>query len=49
MDEIHKLRLFNKLKSVCRYNTVDNRKESSAEHSWSCLIIVDFFIYYVLK
>lgn len=41
---IHKLRIFNKLKSVYRFNSVGKRKESSAEHSWSCLIIADFFL-----
>lgn len=44
MDNINKFRLFNKLKSVYRFNSVENRKESSAEHTWSCLILADFFI-----
>ncbi|MDO8499111.1 MAG: HD domain-containing protein [bacterium] len=44
MDEINKLRIFNRLKSVYRSNSVNNRKESSAEHSWSCLILADFFL-----
>lgn len=44
MEDIHKFRVFNKLKSVYRFNSVDKRKESSAEHSWSCLILADFFI-----
>src|SRR3989344_2474871 len=41
---IHKFRTFNKLKSVYRKNSVANRKESSAEHSWSCLLLADFFL-----
>jgi len=44
MDEINKLRLFNQLKSINRINSVSNRKESSAEHSWSCLILADYFL-----
>lgn len=42
--EINKFRIFNKLKSIYRFNSVDNRKESSAEHSWSCLILADYFL-----
>ncbi|MDD3263959.1 MAG: HD domain-containing protein [Candidatus Nanoarchaeia archaeon] len=44
MEDIHKFRIFNKLKTVYRFNSVENRKESSAEHSWSCLILADFFL-----
>ncbi len=44
MENINKLRTFNKLKSVYRLNTVEKRKESSAEHSWSCLMLADFFL-----
>ncbi len=33
IDDIHKFRLFNKLKSVYRFSSVDLRKESSAEHT----------------
>lgn len=44
MKKIHQFRYFNKLKSVYRYNSVENRKESSAEHSWSCLILADYFL-----
>lgn len=43
-DDINKYRIFNKLKSVYRAASVDNRKESSAEHSWGCLILADFFL-----
>jgi len=32
------------LKSVYRECSVENRKESSAEHSWSCLILADYFL-----
>lgn len=44
MDEINKLRVFNKLKSTYRFAKVEDRNESSAEHSWGCLIMADFFI-----
>lgn len=44
MEDINKFRVFNKLKSVYRANSVDIRKESSAEHSWSCLLLADFFL-----
>jgi putative hydrolase of HD superfamily len=36
-----------KLKTVERGLHVGNRKESSAEHSWSCLLIVDLVIDYL--
>ncbi len=44
MEEINKFRVFNKLKKIYRFNSVDDRKESSAEHSWSCLILADYII-----
>lgn len=44
MNELLKFRKFNELKNVYRMNSVSTRKESSAEHSWSCLMLADFFI-----
>ena len=44
MEDIHKFRIFNKLKTIYRFNSVEDRKESTAEHSWSCLILADFFL-----
>lgn len=44
MENINKLRTFYQLKNVERANTVSGRKESSAEHSWSCLILADYFM-----
>jgi len=44
IEEILKLKTFNRLKLVYRRNTVGDRKESSAEHSWSCLILADYFL-----
>lgn len=44
IEGIHKFRTFNKLKRIYRKNSVGDRKESSAEHSWSCLLLADFFL-----
>lgn len=44
MEEINKFRTIYELKKVYRANSVENRKESSAEHSWSCLVLADYFI-----
>jgi len=44
METINKLRTFYHLKNVERACSVGGRKESSAEHSWSCLILADYFL-----
>lgn len=44
IEEILKLKTINKLKFVSRRNSVGERKESPAEHSWSCLILADYFL-----
>ena len=44
MNEVERLRVINKLKSIYRFASLGDRKESSAEHSWSSLIIADFFL-----
>jgi putative hydrolases of HD superfamily len=44
MVDINEFRTIYKLKSVYRLNTVDNRHESSAEHSWSCLVLADYVL-----
>lgn len=44
MEELNKLRKFYELKNVERACSVSGRKESSAEHSWSCLILADYFL-----
>ncbi|MBU0460896.1 MAG: HD domain-containing protein [Nanoarchaeota archaeon] len=44
MKDIHQLRKFYKLKEIERAGPVGKRKESSAEHSWSCLILADYFL-----
>ena len=43
MHDIHKFRTIYKLKSVYRLNTVDDsRHESSAEHTWSAMVLADY-------
>jgi len=49
MDELDKFRVIYKLKGVYRNSTVGNRRESSAEHSWSCLLLADFLLDFVDK
>ena len=44
IDDIQKLRIINKLKTTYRFSTVENRKESTAEHTWSAMIWADFFL-----
>lgn len=44
MEEINKLRTIYGLKKVERANSVSGRKESPAEHIWSCLILADYFM-----
>jgi len=39
-----KLRIFYKLKDIYMNNHVGSRKESSAEHTWSTLILADYFM-----
>ncbi len=43
-DDLLKFKLINCLKNVYRAGSVDDRNESSAEHSWSCLLLADFFL-----
>jgi len=44
MSDLQKLRKIYQLKSVYRYNSVGNRKESSAEHTWSALVLANYFL-----
>ncbi|MDO8656853.1 MAG: hypothetical protein Q7K45_06455 [Nanoarchaeota archaeon] len=41
---IHQLRKFYELKNVERTAKVGSRKESPAEHTWSALILADYFL-----
>ncbi|MBS3166161.1 HD domain-containing protein [Candidatus Woesearchaeota archaeon] len=43
-DTLSKLRTVYQLKNIERANSVGNRKESTAEHSWSSLILADYFL-----
>ena len=36
-----------KLKTIERGLNVGNRKESTAEHSWSCMLIADILMDYI--
>lgn len=44
LTELLKVRRLYHLKNVSRQNSVQKRKESSAEHSWSCLVLADFLL-----
>lgn len=44
MDNLHQLRKFYELKNVERTARVGNRRESPAEHTWSALILADYFL-----
>jgi len=44
MKEINAFRILNGLKSAYRLNKVGERRESAAEHSWSCLLLADPFL-----
>jgi len=43
-DTLSKLRTVYQLKNIERANSVGNRKESTAEHSWSSLILARLFL-----
>ncbi len=44
LTSLSQIRTIYQLKNVDRMNSVRDRKESSAEHSWSCLILADYFL-----
>jgi len=44
MNDILKFTKFNELKKVYRSTSVENRNESSAEHTWSSLMLADYFL-----
>ncbi len=44
MKDILKFKIINRLKLVERRNSVGTRRESAAEHTWSTLLWVDFFL-----
>jgi len=44
MNDLLRLRKLYGLKSVYRYASVAGRKESSAEHTWICLVLADYFL-----
>ena len=42
--DLSKFRTLYKLKSVYRFNSQENRKESTAEHTWSTLMLADYIL-----
>jgi len=44
MNNLHQLRKFYELKNVERTARVGSRRESPAEHTWSALILADYFL-----
>ncbi|MFH1916662.1 MAG: HD domain-containing protein [Nanoarchaeota archaeon] len=42
--DLDKLRKFYQLKNVTRMNSVMDRKESPAEHTWSALVLADYLL-----
>lgn len=44
IQEIHEFRTINQLKTVYRDCSVEQRNESTAEHTWSALMLADFFL-----
>jgi len=47
MDDFLKLRKIYELKKVYRRNSVEKRHESSAEHSWSAILVADYLLNFV--
>jgi putative hydrolase of HD superfamily len=44
MHPISKIRKIYELKKIYRHNHVEKRNESSAEHTWSCLVLADYLL-----
>lgn len=44
INDIFKFKIINRLKSVYRLNSVDNRHENTAEHTWSALVLADYYM-----
>jgi len=44
INEILKFKKINRLKEVYRLNSIQNRKESSAEHTFSTMLLADFIL-----
>ncbi len=44
MKDVESIQIINKLKSVYRKISVEDRKESSAEHTWSSMMLADYFL-----
>lgn len=44
MEEVNRIRKLYHLKNVERTTSVGSRKESTAEHTWSSMILADYFL-----
>ena len=44
MEDLLRFKKINELKRILREKTPKERKESVAEHSWSSLLLADFFL-----
>lgn len=44
MEDLDGIRYLYRLKEIERLNSVGSRRESAAEHSWSCLVLADYFM-----
>jgi len=44
MKELEKIRILFKLKEVERAGRIKERAESSAEHTWACMILAEYFM-----
>lgn len=44
-EDLQKLRIIYKLKDVYRYASVGDRKESTAEHIFSSIVLADFLMH----
>lgn len=44
MNDVLKYNKLHELKSIYRKNPVKDRKESTAEHTWSCLMLAEFLL-----
>lgn len=44
IKDLEQIRTLLKLKEVERFTIVKERQESTAEHSWACMILADYFL-----
>ena len=44
MNNLEQIRIILKLKEIERHALVKSRRESSAEHSWGCILLAEYFL-----